>query len=395
MAKRTKKKPVVVTRKEMVRSAKARQQERRILVGVGVVVAMLLLVLGAGFYQENIGKNQAPIAIVNGVNLSTAAFQKQVRFQRFDIERRFGSFAGAQLDQYLRDQLPQQVFESMIENELLRQAAQQQGVEVSNQEIQEIIESDFGFLRKTPTPEPTPTVNSSATVTATAEPAPTPVPVTEDQFKQEYTQFLKELQAKTGMSEAEYREQLKLGALRRKMRDVISANVPPSGQQAHIAVIITDKEEDARKAKDRLAAGEDFAKVVAEVSTDTVTKEKGGDRGWIIPGQSDPAIDQVAFSLPVGQVSDPIETGGRWQLIKVLEREDNRPFTPDQLEEKRSEAFQEWLNQRKLESNIQRFYSQDKVPPMPTSARPVAPPVLPTPVAPAPGPTTGPTPESK
>ncbi len=386
MAKRTKKKVVGVTRKEMARTAKSRQQERRILVGVGAIITLLLAVLGVGLYQEAVGKSQAPIAIVNGVNLSTTAFQKQVRFQRAELARRFGNLESPQIDQYLREQLPQQVFELMIEDELLRQAAPQYRVEVTNQEIQEAIELDFGFERTPLPPAPTPTVEPSATITATAVPEPTRVPVTEEQFKQEYTQFLKDLQEKTGMSEADYREQLRREALRRKMRNALSADVPGTGQQAHIASISVDKEEDVKKVQERLAAGEDFARVAAEVSVDTVTKEKGGDMGWIIAGERDPDVDRIAFSLPVGQVSEPVQTGGRWQLIKVLEREDNRPLTPDQLDQKRSQVFGEWLNQRKLESNIQRFFSQDKVPPMPTAARPAAPPRIPTVVAPTPTP---------
>jgi len=386
MAKRTKKRPVAATRKELARTARQRQQERRIWVGVGLIVVVLILVLGIGLYQQNIGKSQAPIATVNGVNLTTAAFQKQVRYQRFDLARRLGNFAGDQLDQYLRDQLPQQVFEMMIENELLRQAAPQQGVEVTNQEIQEIIERDFGFQRNPPPPLPTPTLKPAATITATVVPTPTPIPVTEEQFKLEYTQFLKDLQEKTGMSEADYREQLKTEALRSKMREILTANLPTTGPQAHIASIIVEQEEDAKKVKARLAAGEDFAKLVTEVSVDTVTKENGGDMGWIMAGERDPEVDRIAFSLPVGQVSDPLQIGGRWQLIKVLEREDNRPLTPNQLDAKRSQAFSEWLNQRKLESNIQRFFSQDKVPLMPTAARPAAPPRIPTVAAPTPAP---------
>lgn len=386
MAKRTKKTPVAATRKEQARTAKQRQQERRIFGGVGLIVALLVLVLGIGFYQQNIGKSQAPIASVSGVNLTTAAFQKQVRYQRFDLARRLGNFASDQLDQYLRDQLPQQVFEVMIENELLRQAAPQQGIEVTNLEIQATIERDFGFQRNPPPPPPTPTINPAATITATLVPAPTPIPVTEEQFKQEYTQFLKDLQEKTGMSEADYREQLKSEALRGKMRDALTANLPMTGQQAHIASISLEKEEDAKQVKEQLAAGEDFAKLATEVSVDTVTRENGGDMGWIIAGERDPEVDRIAFSLPVGQVSDPVEISGRWQLIKVLEREDNRPLTPNQFDEKRSQAFGEWLNQRKLESNIQRFFSQDKVPVMPTAARPAAPPRIPTVIAPTPAP---------
>jgi len=77
------------------------------------------------------------------------------------------------------------------------------------------------------------------------------------------------------------------------------------------------KAQDLRK---QIVAGADFAAIAKAESEDTGTAPKGGDLGEFRHGQMVPQFDQAAFSLPVGEVSEPIRTAFGYHLIKVTER---------------------------------------------------------------------------
>ncbi|HEU4885007.1 MAG TPA: peptidylprolyl isomerase [Longimicrobium sp.] len=94
---------------------------------------------------------------------------------------------------------------------------------------------------------------------------------------------------------------------------------------AYIPLTITEADRQAtvqraRELKAEIAGGADFAEVAAANSADESNKDQGGDLGTFTRGQMVPAFDSVAFSLPVGQVSDPVVTQFGVHLVRVDER---------------------------------------------------------------------------
>ncbi|MEP7282233.1 MAG: peptidylprolyl isomerase [Rubrivivax sp.] len=63
-----------------------------------------------------------------------------------------------------------------------------------------------------------------------------------------------------------------------------------------------------------------FEDVAREVSEDTASAAAGGDLGWFAPGVMVPEFEQPASQLPIGALSDPIQTRFGVHLIQVLER---------------------------------------------------------------------------
>jgi peptidyl-prolyl cis-trans isomerase D len=78
--------------------------------------------------------------------------------------------------------------------------------------------------------------------------------------------------------------------------------------------------ERASSLRQEILGGEDFAQVAARESSDMGTASQGGSLGRFGRGQMVEPFEEAAFSLPVGQVSAPVETAFGLHLIEVLSR---------------------------------------------------------------------------
>ena len=109
--------------------------------------------------------------------------------------------------------------------------------------------------------------------------------------------------------------------------------------------ILVDTEEKAKEAKKKLSKGSKFADVVKEFSNDQSTKASGGTLGYFIEGQLVPEFEKKAFSMKVGEISDPVKTQFGWHIIKV---EDKRKVKAPSKEEAKQSVVSK-LNRDALE----------------------------------------------
>jgi parvulin-like peptidyl-prolyl isomerase len=102
----------------------------------------------------------------------------------------------------------------------------------------------------------------------------------------------------------------------------------------------TDEEKDQVKknAQDVLArakAGEDFAALATEFTEDPGSQEKGGLYENFPKGRMVPEFEEASFTLPIGAISDLVETAYGYHIIKIVDRQkETKPFeeVKEQLE---------------------------------------------------------------
>lgn len=86
--------------------------------------------------------------------------------------------------------------------------------------------------------------------------------------------------------------------------------------------VTSDDEAKARleQLRTRIAGGDGFEALARSHSNDTASAVKGGDLGWLSPGDVFPAFQQEMDALQPNEISKPFRTQAGWHLMQVLER---------------------------------------------------------------------------
>jgi peptidyl-prolyl cis-trans isomerase SurA len=121
-----------------------------------------------------------------------------------------------------------------------------------------------------------------------------------------------------------------------------------------VSEIVSESEGRARAAtlKERLDNKADFAQLARANSEDT-SASRGGDLGWLSPGDTVPEFERAMNALKPGEVSAPVRSPFGWHVIQVVARRasdmtaERKRVTARQTlrERKGDEAFQDWVRQ--------------------------------------------------
>jgi peptidyl-prolyl cis-trans isomerase D len=100
---------------------------------------------------------------------------------------------------------------------------------------------------------------------------------------------------------------------------------PEQVRVSHILLNIEGQDEAAVKARaedllKQIKGGADFATLAKAHSQDPVSAAKGGDLDFFAKGRMVPAFEAVAFTLPVGQLSDVVRTPFGFHIMKVTDK---------------------------------------------------------------------------
>lgn len=124
---------------------------------------------------------------------------------------------------------------------------------------------------------------------------------------------------------------------------------PAAFTEACASHVLLQSREAAREVRNRIAEGASFEDVARERSQDPQSAQQGGDLGCNRRGTFRlPALEEALFSLPVGEVSQPVETQAGFHVLRVRSRErlsfeEARPEIEQQLQSQGQQEFTTFL----------------------------------------------------
>jgi peptidyl-prolyl cis-trans isomerase C len=249
--------------------------------------------------REQTPTPQPLAARVNGEGITLAEYQAELA--------RYQQAAGKDL----ADADRQRVLDDLINQELLAQAAAENGFTLDETALQERLDKLASQLGS--------------------------------------PQALADWMKTNGYSEAEFRQQLARSVRAAWMRDQILAKLPTTAEQMHARQILLRTAEDANQALAKLQAGQDFNTLAKEA--DPITN---GELGWFPRGfLFFPELEEAAFKLEPGQYSNVIQTPSGFHILYVIERAAQRTLDPQAHLILQEKALQTWLDERRQQSQIE------------------------------------------
>ena len=205
-----------------------------------------------------------------------------------------------------------------------------------------------------------------------------------DNFNGDRNTFIKTLQAQT-FTLGEFRkletEKMIVQAMRHKnveVNTIISPNKIQDYYRKHAAEFTSKEQVKLRmimisagtsdRAGQKAMAEEVLSKLVngaefdrmAQIYSEDSTRDLGGDWGWIDRGTLTAPLEKVAFSLRLGKISNIVEVGGNYYILKVEGRQGGvtRPFSEvrDEIEKKLTSEEAQAMQERWLASLRQKAY---------------------------------------
>jgi parvulin-like peptidyl-prolyl isomerase len=262
---------------------------------------------------------QGPAAIVNGQEISMASFLAEVEKRKVGLVQSGVNLNTPQGKAQL-EQERQLALDNMIDDALVLQDAAKQSVTVSDAdldaELQKIASSMGGQAKF------------------------------EEQLKL------------AGQTLEEARTTLRTQLVYLKMRDRVVGNLE-TAEQVHARHIQVKSQATAQTLLAQIRAGTDFGQLAQQASEDSLTRSQGGDLGWFARGiLTAKEVEDAAFALQPGQVSDVIQSAFGYHLVQVLERDPARKLEGTAFVEAQRQAMENWLNGLRAQAQVQRLAGQ-------------------------------------
>ena len=189
--------------------------------------------------------------------------------------------------------------------------------------------------------------------------------VVEDSFRGDMEQFRQAL-LEYGITEEHVRERIRIEQILKKIaegrleiteedeKEYFAANQDAFGtpEQVEARHILLPTREEAEAMLIRLDGGADFAELAKEYSQDPGSAEQGGSLGFFARGRMVPEFDEAAFGLAPGQRSGIVETSFGFHIIEVLNRQEAKVVTFEEVRDAVRERMTKMLLPPKMSEII-------------------------------------------
>jgi parvulin-like peptidyl-prolyl isomerase len=164
------------------------------------------------------------------------------------------------------------------------------------------------------------------------------------------SRFQEELQ-RTNITESQYRDMAKAAALKKKLQDKFTSEIPAVAESIHYRQIAVADQPTADAIKKQIEGGADFAQIAAEKSMAPGAKDNGGDAGWAPRGSLDQNLENTLFALQPGQLTTYASQSNIY-VYQVLEKQADRPVEDSQKSAISTNAYQKWLDGKRATVKI-------------------------------------------
>ena len=305
------------------------------------IILILVLVLAIGMLSGCIQKAESEeVAKVNGESISREAYINELNIYKNMYEVQYGEDIwsieieeGKSFENYLKET----VLENMIIDKALQQEAQNNGIEVSDEEL----DSQFEMYKtQFPSEEEYQTFLDGNMMTEEY----LKNTIRKDQLINEYLEnYTSEIEVEDSDLENYYNEN----------KDQID--------KVRASHILLEDEIQAQEVLTKLKEGEDFAEMAQEYSIDG-SAQSGGDLGLFGKGQMIPEFEEVAFNLEVGELSGLVESQFGIHIIKVTEKQTTFEENKEVIEEQyRNTLFNERVTEIKEEADVEKLVDYDEI----------------------------------
>lgn len=280
------------------------------------------------------------------VNGETVSYQ---RFQGFYVEYRNskGVQVGARGDQFeLLTRLRKEAMDLLIEQELVKQAAEKENIEVDPTDVDRAVQ-EFRAVFKTDLSYESRLQSEGFTEESYSKHVERMI------ASKIYLDRVRADVADVSDTELEqyYRDNERRLTLPEQVRvRHILLTWKPLGTRDDRGAIHKQMQPILERARN----GEDFAALATEFSDDYATKNVGGDTALFHRGQMAPAFEEVAFALEPGEISDPVETGFGVHILKLEEHHESRLLPLDEVRE----ALRDHVREEKMRIAVEEKISE-------------------------------------